>query len=295
MAICRAVIEGPSRRRRRGSAPATRRPRRPRRHRRGATGRDGPAGRGPRRSPAPALAGRSVNGASDVDELVEVLDQVVDEPLRPSSASPGCPGRGATGRPPGRRRPAASRPSVAGAPPPEANTRSNCASSRRVARLKSSMTRTTPRRFTTSRMSSDAHASICSSASAFRRARYSSRVGRQPRRCHAASCSSVVGRVCQSGRPAQSPGAASGSRRPRQLGRERRLPRALGPVVEAVGQPAPDAAGRRRRGHRRAAPAAASGARVIARSRPGPADPRRRSAPRRGRGRGRRTAASSCR
>src|SRR5688572_4475046 len=71
------------------------------------------------------------------------------------------------------RSPFASRPSVIGAPPPKANTRSNSGPESLVAERKSATTLTTPRRFTTSRISSETQRSIWSSGWSSSRARYS--------------------------------------------------------------------------------------------------------------------------
>ena len=138
-------------------------------------------------------------GASDVDDLLEVLD---------AGTRSAAHGRRCTcARIPGTRAcrvivgttswPAASRPMTAGGPPPEANTRSNPRSSSRAARRKSSTTLTMP--------APDHHvahqlrrpgvdlvvALVGEPGSVFLR------IGRQTGRCHGPSC--VFGRVevCQ--------------------------------------------------------------------------------------------------
>src|SRR3954447_24513279 len=121
---------------------------------------------------------------------------------------------------------------TAGAPPPEANTRSKPRSSSRAARRKSSTTLTMPRRITTSLISSATHASICSSLWSARRARYS--VGSADRPVEATVPPASVGRRKYARRLPCGGTGGSGQRRP---------PRSLGPVVEPLRQPSADPTG----------------------------------------------------
>src|SRR3954454_14193702 len=132
------------------------------------------------------------------------------------------------------RRPFASRPMTAGGPPPEAIARSKQRSSKRAARRKSSTTLTMPRRITTSRMSSAAHASICSSLWSARRARYS--VGSADRPVEATVPPASVGRR-KYARPLPSRGTEA------SRGGQGGGARPFGPVVEPLCQPPPDPPG----------------------------------------------------
>ena len=140
----------------------------------------------------------------------------------------------------------------------------------------------TPRRIATSRMSSAAQASIWPSLWSPRRVGIP-RVGRQPGGAHGPSCGWVdaasmperVSRRRRDGGPGSSTAqraparasASGGQRVPgravaRPPGRQRRLPRALGPVVEPLGQPPTEPARRfDGPGRRRPAPEAPSTAR----------------------------------
>src|SRR3990172_352055 len=122
--------------------------------------------------------------------------------------------------------PSASWPTVAGAPPPDANTRSKSASERPDAFRKPATTPTTPLRFAMSRMSSDAHESTWSSVCSSRRARYS--VGSAERPVAATRPPSVRGRAEYA------------------RGLCRTLP--ARPLVVQLGQPAPERPGPRRIG-----------------------------------------------
>src|SRR6187200_818008 len=118
---------------------------------------------------------------------------------------------------------------TAGGPPPEANTRSKPRSSRRAARLNASTTLTMPRRITTSRSSSATQASIWSSDWSARRPRYSFGF--------AESAVAVTLPPVSSGRVHGLGVWQTG----RLRGRPGVIARPFRPVVEALGQPPPDA------------------------------------------------------
>src|SRR5919198_1654824 len=129
------------------------------------------------------------------------------------------------------RRPFPSRPIAAGGPPPDANTRSNSGSLSWAAARKSATTLSTPRRIATSRMSSAAQASICSSDCSPSLARYS--VGSADSPPVATAPPSTIWIDREYGRGARGPGGGSG-------------PRSIAvPVIEQLGQPGADRPGPR--------------------------------------------------
>src|SRR5919197_1945832 len=140
-----------------------------------------------------------------------------------------------------RTRPSPSRPIAAGGPPPDANTRSNSGSLSWAAARKSATTLSTPRRMATSRMSSAAHASICSSVCSPSRERYSVRSADRPVDATAPPDATGSPRLARkrlkyrratadAGRPAAAKAGSSAGA-------------GSFPVVEQFGQPDTDAAG----------------------------------------------------
>ena len=179
------------------------------------------------------------SATSDVDEVVEVRDEVVDQAV---AAVGGLRADARHERIERDRRDQemalAIPPTAAGGPPPAAKTRSKLRSSSRAARWKSPTTLTMPRRMTMSRMSSDAHESIWSSRLLRQPAPVLGGIARQTRRVHATS-SAVQPRPSMPESPPAS--GLAGIERMFSSGPGGGRARAA-PVVEGLGQPPPERA-----------------------------------------------------
>ena len=241
MANWSRVIDRP-----RTTPPAPRRPRPSprarRRRRRGSTGTGGQAGQRPARSRTPRRAGApgAIRRRRARRSSTRGTRSAGRARRRPAT---GSPGRAPTARRQARsRRPSASFPTVAGGPPPEANTRSNSGSLSFADRRKSATTFTIPRRLATSRISSDAQVSIWASGWSASRARYSVGSAERPVGSHGVSwrCGgrSAGCHTCLSPRAGRRPPrAAIPRRRRRRATRGRSPPRRPGPAP-AGGPPA---------------------------------------------------------